>query len=48
MRLPKYGYSRGFDYVKFCPGHELDHTTYADEPLDPGLRPIDYTSPTMV
>ena len=30
MRLPKYGYSRGFDYVKFCPGHELDHTVYKD------------------
>ena len=48
MRLPKYGYSRGFDYVKFCPGHELDHTTYAERTLDPGMRPIDYTSPTMV
>lgn len=48
MRLPKYGYSRGFDYVKFCPGHELDHTTYKDVPLDPGMRAIDYTSPTMV
>lgn len=48
MRLPKYGYSRGFDYVKFCPGHELDHTTYKATPLDPGMRPIDYTSPTMV
>lgn len=48
MRLPKYGYSRGFDYVKFCPGHELDHTAYKDVPLDPGLRPIDYTSPGMV
>ena len=48
MRLPKYGYSRGFDYVKFCPGHELDHTVYKDVPLDPGMKPIDYTSPTMV
>ena len=48
MRLPKYGYSRGFDYVKFCPGHELDHTVYKDVPLDPGMRPIDYTSPGMV
>jgi hypothetical protein len=47
MRLPKYGYSRGFDYVKFCPGHELDHTTYKDDPLDPGMHAIDYTSPTM-
>ena len=48
MRLPKYGYSRGFDYVKFCPGHELDHTVYKDVPPDPGMRPIDYTSHSMV
>lgn len=48
MRLPKYGYSRGFDYVKFCPGHELDHMQYKNIPLDPGMHPIDYTSPTMV
>lgn len=48
MRLPKYGYSRGFDYVKFCPGHELDHTVYKDVPLDPGMKAIDYTSPSMV
>ena len=47
MRLPKYGYSRGFDYVKFCPGHELDHTTFADRPLDPSMKPIDYTSYSM-
>ncbi|MHC1713240.1 MAG: sulfatase [Solidesulfovibrio sp.] len=48
MRLPKYGYSRGFDYVRFCPGHELDHTTYQKVPLDPGLKAQDYTSPSMV
>ncbi len=24
MRLPKYGFSRGFDYVKFSHGQELD------------------------
>lgn len=48
MRLPKYGYSRGFDYVKFCPGQELDHTSFADEPLDPAFKAEDYTSPTMV
>ena len=35
MRLPKYGYSRGFDYVKFCNGHELDHETFHNVPLDP-------------
>ena len=48
MRLPKYGYSRGFDYVRFCPGHELDHTTYKKVPLDPGLKAEDFTSPSMV
>lgn len=48
LRLPKYGYSRGFDYVKFCPGHELDHKTFVKRPLDPGLKAEDFTSPTMV
>lgn len=48
MRLPKYGYSRGFDYVKFCPGHELDHTTYQNVPLDPSMKAIDYTQASMV
>ena len=48
MRLPKYGYSRGFDFVSFNPGQELDHTSFADVPLDPALKPEDYTSPTMV
>ena len=32
MRLPKYGYSRGFDFVSFNPGQELDHTSFADVP----------------
>lgn len=48
MRLPKFGYSRGFDYVDFCPGQELDHTTFKDEPLDPALKPENFTSPSMV
>lgn len=48
MRLPKYAYSRGFDYVRFCPGHELDHMQFENLPLDPGMDPINYTSPTMV
>ncbi|MBL3582587.1 sulfatase [Oleidesulfovibrio alaskensis] len=48
MRLAKFGYSRGFDYVDFCPGQELDHTTFADMPLDPALKPEDFTSPSMV
>ena len=46
--LPKHGYSRGFDFVSFNPGQELDHTSFADVPLDPALKPEDYTSPTMV
>lgn len=48
MRLPKYGYSRGFDFVKFCPGHELDHPTWSTSPKDPGMKPENYTSPSMV
>lgn len=48
MRLPKFGYSRGFDYVQFLPGHELDHTTFGDVPLDPAFRAEDFTSPTML
>ncbi len=42
MRLPKYGYSRGFDYVRFCNGHELDQETFSEVPLDPALKPEDY------
>ena len=42
MRLPKYGYSRGFDFVSFNPGQELDHTSFADVPLEPaGARAVD-------
>lgn len=48
MRLPKYGYSRGFDYVRFLNGQELDHTTFQNRPLDKGWKPIDFTSPSMV
>ena len=48
LRIPKYGYSRGFDYVKFCSGHELDHETFSREPLDPSLKPENYISPTML
>ncbi|AFM24834.1 sulfatase [Desulfomonile tiedjei] len=48
LRLPKYGYSRGFDYVKFCSGHELDHETFYHEPLDPCMKPESYISPTML
>ncbi len=48
MRLPKYGYSRGFDYVKFCNGHELDHETLSNIPLDPALKAEDYLAPDML
>jgi arylsulfatase A-like enzyme len=48
MRIPKYAYSRGFDYVRFLPGHDLDHVSYAHVPLDKGMRPEDYTSPSML
>ena len=48
MRLPKYGYSRGFDYVEFLPGHELDQTAFAETPLDTAWKAEDFTSPTMV
>ncbi len=45
MRLPKYGYSRGFDYVRFCNGHELDHETFSNVPLDASFKGEDYVSP---
>ncbi len=33
MRLPKYAFSRGFDDVIFCHGHELDQYYYAKDKL---------------
>ena len=48
LRLPKFGYSRGFDYVQFLPGHELDHTSFARVPLDPAFKAENFTSPTML
>ena len=48
MRLPKFGYSRGFDYVKFCRGHELDHTPFKEVPADPGLKAENFTSPSQL
>lgn len=44
MRLPKYGYSRGFDYVRFCNGHELDHETFSNVPLSAEFKGEDYIS----
>ncbi len=32
-RLPKFGYSRGFDKVWFLHGHEDDHEYYSQDPL---------------
>ncbi len=48
MRLPKYGYTRGFDYVKFCHGHELDQAIFKDRPLDPAFDPEDYVTENMI
>jgi arylsulfatase A-like enzyme len=48
MRLPKYGYSRGFDYVRFCNGHELDHETFSKVPLSEKFKPEDYVSPNWL
>jgi len=33
FRLPKFGYTRGFDKVWFLHGHEADHWYYAQDPL---------------
>jgi arylsulfatase A-like enzyme len=33
LRLPKFGYTRGFDKVHFVHGHETDHQYYADDEL---------------
>ena len=41
MRLPKYGFSRGFDYVKFCHGNELDEAHFTYDKLV-SLDPDDY------
>ncbi len=40
-RLPKYGYSRGYDKVYFLHGHEADHQYYAKNPLI-HKNPLDY------
>ena len=34
-RLPKFGYTRGFDKVWFIHGHEGDHKFYGSRPADP-------------
>ena len=42
FRLPKFGYSRGFDKVFFLHGHETDHQYYAQDELGGGLKAEDY------
>lgn len=41
FRLPKFGYSRGFDKVHFIHGHETDHQYYAADELT-SLKAEDY------
>jgi arylsulfatase A-like enzyme len=41
FRLPKFGYTRGFDKVWFTHGHEADHDYFAKDPLL-HLDPLDY------
>jgi arylsulfatase A-like enzyme len=41
FRLPKFGYTRGFDKVWFTHGHENDHEYFAKDPLR-HLNPLDY------
>lgn len=41
FRLPKFGYSRGFDKVHFIHGHETDHQYYAQDELR-GHKAEDY------
>jgi len=41
FRLPKFGYSRGFDKVHFIHGHETDHQYYASDALY-GMKAEDY------
>jgi len=41
MRLPKFGYARGFDKVHFIHGHETDHQYYAHDQVA-GLRAENY------
>lgn len=41
FRLPKFGYSRGFDKVHFIHGHETDHQYYAADDLTT-LKAQDY------
>ncbi len=46
-RLPKFGYSRGFDKVWFLHGHELDHGYYSKDDLI-HLDPKDFIEDNVV
>ena len=48
MRLPKYGYTRGFDYTKFCHGHELDQAIFKNRHLNPSFNPEDYITENLI
>ena len=41
FRLPKFGYTRGFDQVWYLHGHEGDHEYYGQDPLY-HLNPLDF------
>ena len=41
MRLPKFGYTRGFDKVHFIHGHEADQEYYSRDPLN-HLKVMDF------
>ncbi len=42
FRLPKFGYARGFDNVKFIHGHETDHQYYAQDELYGKMKAEDF------
>ena len=42
MRLPKFGYTRGFDHIDFIHGHETDHQYYAKDELKSNYKASDY------
>ena len=47
-RLPKFGYSRGFDHVYFLHGHETDHQYYAQDDLSPDFHAEDYVEQHVI
>ncbi len=47
LRLPKFGYARGFNKVWFVPGHETDHNYFSEDDLY-HLKPEDFIEDNMV